>query len=297
MERAKSILKTMFCMHWGWSLLLTVLGAAGLIWVFAFSNEASPVSYICYVLSFYALVTDCTSLLPALIRRSKNLQEAQRLKSETEKETDFRRSLRRSLVFKLTYAVVSLGLGALNGSVWLQSMGLYYLVLAVIRAVLGGYEAQIQSLQDRTARYRLGWIGFQVCGILLLVLHLTTTGLVFQIIRYGTSGAKGEIAVIASAAYTFYQTIAAILGVIRYRKNPSPIWGASRNIDLTEAWMSVFFLQASMLVVFEGSVRFSRLMNSLTGGAVCVMAVFGAVGMIAHGHKRKRQKGAKDHGE
>ena len=289
MERVKTIMKKVFCIHWALSVLLSILAVAGLVWVFGFGNETSLLSYGCYVLAFYALVTACTSLVPKLIRWSKARNEKKQKKSASEKETDFRHSLYRSLVIKLIYAAVNLVIGAVNGSIWLQSMGLYYLVLAVVRAVLGLYEGRMERLTDPVRRYRLGWNGFQICGILLLILHLTTTGVIFQIIRDGQSKAHGEILVIANAAYTFYQVVLAVIGVVRYQRNPSPIWGASRNIDLTEAWMSLFFLQASMLTQFGGGEQFRYLMNTLTGGAVCIMAVFGAIGMIVHGHKRKQQ--------
>ena len=294
MERFKSVIKRICCVHWAVALVLTALAAAGLVWVFGLGNEMSPLSYGCYVLAFYALVVDCVSLFPKLVRWGKTKKEANRTKTAAEKETDFRRGLYQSLAIKTVYAAANLIAGTVQRSVWLQSMGLYYLVLAMVWAVLGVYEHRLGRLTDQKARHRLGWSGFQVCGVLLLVLHLTTTGVIFQIIRNGRE-ASGEIMVIANAAYTFYQVITASIDVAQYRKNPNPIWGASRNLRLTEALMSLFFLQASMLTVFGGEARFRYLMNSLTGDAVCVMAVFGAIGMIVHGKKRKQQ-GAMDDG-
>lgn len=286
MERLKAILKKTFCVHWAVSLILSILGAAGLVWVFGFGHETSPLSYGCYVLAFYALVTACASLAPKMIRWGKDRSEKKQNKSASEQETDLRRGLYQSLAIKTVYASANLIVGTVQASVWLQSLGLYYLVLAVIRAVLGYYEHRLARLTDPRARHRLGWSGFQVCGVLLLVLHLTTTGVIFQIIRDG-GNASGEIMVIANAAYTFFRVITAIIGVTQFRQNPNPLWGAARNLKLTEALMSLFFLQASMLTSFGGDGQFRNLMNSLTGGAVCVLAVFGAVGMIVHGQRRK----------
>lgn len=81
----------------------------------------------------------------------------------------------------------------------------------------------------------------------------------------------------------------AIIRVVQYRKNDHPILGASKNIDLSEAVMSLFALQTSLLAAFGQGFEYPLLMNSLTGGAVCFLAMSGAIGMIFHGKKRKLQ--------
>lgn len=296
MERLKKAARKLFCIHWAAALVLAILAAAALIWVFALGNEASPLAGVGYALSFYALVTVCVSLAPAVIRWSRAWQSARANRDAAQKEKGFRMSLLLSLCIKLAYAGFHLISGAVVGSIWMLSMGLYYLVLAVIRMVLAVYERKLGRLAAEAERHRLSWTGFQVCGVLLLFLHLTATGVVFQIIRDGPVKEYGQIMVIANAAYTFYRMISAIVSVVRHHQNPSPIWGASRNLGLTEAMMSMFFLQAAMLSAFDGEVKLQQLMNSLTGSAVCILAVLGAIGMIVHGQKRKQINGDMEYG-
>ena len=288
MEQVKKLAKRLFCVPWGLALVLSVLAAASLAWVFVLGNEDSPLAYGCYVLAFYALVTVCTSLTPRMVRWLRMRKEKHARKDEAQLRQSFWISLLRSLCIKLAYAAFNLISGLVYGSAWLISMGLYYLVLAVIRLVLAGFTRAVDRQTDSLQKDRLGWNGFQTCGVLLLLLHLTTTGVIFQIIRDGSPREYGEIMVIANAAYTFYRVISAAVSVVRRREKNDPIRGASRNLKLTEAWMSLFFLQAAMLSVFDGTAEFQNLMNSLTGGAVCILVVFGAVGMIVHGYRRKK---------
>lgn len=288
MERVKKLATRLFCVPWGLSLVLSVLAAASLVWVFGLGNEDSPLAYGCYVLAFYALVAVCISLTPKVVHWIRLRKEKNAQKDEAQLRQAFRTSLLGSLCIKLAYAGFNLISGLVYGSAWLISMGLYYLVLAVVRLVLAGFTRAVERQTESLQKDRLGWSGFQVCGVLLLLLHLTTTGVIFQIIRDGPPREYGEIMVIANAAYTFYRVIAAVVSVVRQREKGNPIRGASRNLKLAEAWMSLFFLQAAMLSVFDGTAEFQNLMNSLTGGAVCILAVFGAVGMIIHGYRRKK---------
>ena len=55
MEKAKRILKKLLFPHAVLILLLTVLSAAGLTYVFTHAMNSHPVAYVIYLLSFYTL--------------------------------------------------------------------------------------------------------------------------------------------------------------------------------------------------------------------------------------------------
>ena len=80
-----------------------------------------------------------------------------------------------------------------------------------------------------------------------------------------------EIVMITIALYTFTKITLAIINLVKVKQYPSPVFKALRSISFADALVSVFSLQRSMLVSFEGmSAGDIRLFNILTGGAVCV---------------------------
>ncbi len=264
--------------------LLAVLTGAGLTWLFAAGRENTVAAYCFYPLCAYSLLVLCLALVPWLLRRAKAPGREQTAHSQ---ELAFRRSLITGLTMNLVYALFQLAVGALTASPWTGSQGAYQLIMALIHLVLLGYETRQRRAADPAA---LGWAGFRACGLWLLILHLTMTGLVFQMVWQGETEEYPGVLIFGVAAYTFYKLTMAIIRVVQYRKNANPLWGAAKNIDLSEATMNLFTLQAALLRVFsrpeEGDFRF--LMNNLTGGACCLMTVLGAVGMIYHGQRKMK---------
>lgn len=269
-------------------VLLTILSGAGLGWIFLTGRETSWIAYPIYVLSFYALTVLCLWLVPVVIREAK---KPKKVKTREEKERAFRKSLISGLVMNLVYALFHLLMGYVSKSIWTGSQGAYQLVMALIHLVLLHYDHKMRKEEDPRRQQAVGWNGFRACGVWLLILHLTMTGLVFQMVWNGETENDNQIVVIGVAAYTFYKLVMAVIRVVQYKKNASPLWGAARNIDLSEALMNLFTLQASLLSAFSTADQagFRFLMNSLFGGVVCLMMVGGAIGMAAHGKKRKNE--------
>lgn len=291
MEQFKKFCKKALSPHWLLILLFTALCGTGLAWVFLTGHETRWIAYPLYVLSFYTLTVLCIWAVPRIVKGVKAREEKGKTVTLADKKRRFRRSLIQGMVMNLVYALFQMIMGYFTRSAWTGSQGAYQLIMALIHVVLLYYDRKMEKEEDLQARWRTGWNGFQVCGIFLLILHLTMTGLVFQMVWKGETEHDNEILVIGVAAYTFYKLAMAIIRVVQYRKNASPLMGAARNIDLSEALMNLFTLQASLLSIFStaGQEGFRFLMNTLFGGAVCLMAVGGAVGMITHGNKRKNE--------
>ena len=78
--------------------------------------------------------------------------------------------------------------------------------------------------------------------------------------------------ILAIATYTFTNTALAIIKWAKARNSTSARLIALRNISLANAFVSIFSLQRSMLVSFEGMTETEiRIMNAATGSAVCVI--------------------------
>lgn len=289
MERFKNIGKKLLFPHWAVILLLCTASCVFLVLIFLNGYAESWFSYPVYVLSAYALTVACIKFVPGIVCWAKSREDAKALLTTEENERQFRSSLNQGVVFNLLFALFNLVSGILYRSVWLGSSGLYYLVLAVIHIVLLRFERKLDNMEDDVQKHRSGWNCFRLCGILLLLLHLTMTGIVFQRIWQGRIREYPGFLIFAVAAMIFYKLIVAIIRVVQLRKRSSPVLGAARNISLSEALMSLFSLQTAMIGEFGTDMDFQLLMNSLTGGAVCLLAMLGALGMILHGSNKLKE--------
>ena len=83
---------------------------------------------------------------------------------------------------------------------------------------------------------------------------------------------NNKIVMITIATYTFYKIIMAIINLVKTKKYKSFLLITIRNIALADAAVSIFSLQRSMLVSFEGMTSENiRIMNICTGIGVCLI--------------------------
>jgi len=79
------------------------------------------------------------------------------------------------------------------------------------------------------------------------------------------------IVMIAMATYAFTKITLATINLVKSRLNTSGALITLRNISFADAFVSIFALQHSMLVSFEGMTGTDILiMNATIGSAVCM---------------------------
>ena len=80
------------------------------------------------------------------------------------------------------------------------------------------------------------------------------------------------IVMIAMAAYAFTKITLATIKLIKARRSTSATLITLRNISFADAFVSIFALQRSMLVSFEGMTEAEIvIMNAVLGSTVCVI--------------------------
>lgn len=288
-DKILKLLKAIAFPHMAVAVLCTLAGAAGLVWVFSSGNTENWPAYPIYVLSFYALITVCTRLIPWSVRLFQN-------RKHEDPEVTLRQKLYSGLTVNWIYGIFLIVTGVLHEDTWLWTNGIYNMVLALIRFCMVLYERRLTHSTDPDTRVRLGWNSYLLCGAGLLLLNLTMTGILFHRIWKGISPNYPELVVYAVAAYTFYRLTLAIIHVVQSRKNTSPILAAKRNLDLCGALLSLFSLQTALLSVFGNGFGHIVLMNTLTGTGISLAVVCGAVAMLIHGTKiKKRISGGSNH--
>lgn len=164
-----------------------------------------------------------------------------------------------SLVFNIAFATYHFVIGLVTRSWWLLTVGSYYLVLSIVRfAVL-----RSKSNERFTTKFT-GWM------LILLTLPLSGT-VILSVVR--DRGLKLHmIVMIAMAAYAFTKITLATIQLIKARRSTSATLITLRNISFADGFVSIFALQRSMLVSFEGiSETEIVIMNASLGSAVCIV--------------------------
>ena len=164
-----------------------------------------------------------------------------------------------SLVFNMAFAAYYLVMGMVTSSWWLLTLGSYYLILSTVRlAVL-----RSKSKERFIAKFT-GWM--------LIILSIPLAGTVILSVVRDRGHELHMIVMIAMAAYAFTKITLATIKLIKARRSTSATLITLRNISFADAFVSIFALQRSMLVSFEGMTEAEIvIMNATLGSAVCVI--------------------------
>ena len=277
-------------LHWrGWKklfplsawvdLLSFAVCGAGLVWVFLNSLEMWWPSYILYGLSAYSLVALCIKL-PGAIRREKVWLEnhpkvAHLLKN---KELHFKLELYIEQFINFAYGIFKIVSGVIVGSAWIGADGIYNFVQALIQLFQILRRKKAGSLQQQ-------WKSYRFCGVLILLMHLTLTGIVFQMVNWNRVEESGEIMIIATAAFAFYKFISAFIDLAKDRKHTRPVDSSVRMLELSQAIFAIFSLQAGMLHTFGTGEAWEHWINLAVGCLVCLLTVAMGIYMIRRANR------------
>lgn len=260
-----------------WLLALSIGCAVGLVWVFASGLENRLPGYCLYPLAAYCLTALCARL-PGMIRGGRAWFSDHPKIAAIFQDSDrkFTRKLYLEQLINFGYGGFKIGAGIFYGSAWIGFDGIYNFVQAMIQL--------FQILRRKYAKTPVQqWKSYRFCGILILLMHLTLIGLVFQIVNWNRAVEQGEIMVITTAFFAFYKIISAFIRIAKDRKHVRPVDSSIRMLNLAQAFFAIFSLQASMFHTFGTGESWEQLMNILTGCAVCLLIVSIGIYMIQRG--------------
>ena len=163
------------------------------------------------------------------------------------------------LLANTAFASYYLVFGVFTGSWWLLTLGAYYLILSLVRFVVLRSEKK-EAFLSRFA----GWM--------LMLLSIPLVGTVILSVVRERGRRLHMIVMIAMATYAFTKITLAIIKFVKARRSASAMLITLRNISLADAFVSIFALQRSMLVSFEGMGKTEIvMMNASLGSAVCII--------------------------
>ena len=269
-------------------LLLSVVSTAVLIAVFQNGWDRSALAGGIYAAAFYTLLVLCIFLVKTLPGRYRAVR--QKISSHplgyqymTDAVFKVRISLYLALAVQLLYSAFHFVFGVRYDSPWVGAMAVYYILLMLIRFLLLRYMRSEQ--QDQRTKYRR----YRLTAVLMLMINLTLSGIVLNMIWRNESAAYSDAYVIACAAYTFYMLTVSTIEMIRYRKYHNPILSAAQSLRWTAALVSLLSLEASLLVQFGDDESFRKIMLSLTGAGIWIAVMALSLYMIIHATREIRR--------
>jgi hypothetical protein len=274
--------KKLFFLPFSVALLLFAVCGAALIWVFLEHMEQKPFAYGLYAMSAY-LLTDLCVRLPSGVRNAKGWLERHPKMKQVLKDGEaiFVLKLYAEQFINFIYGIFKTVAGVVIGSAWIGSDGIYNLVQALIQL--------FQILRrKKTGDLKRQWRAYRFCGVMILVMHLTLIGIVFQTVNWNRAEEAGEIMVIATATFAFYKFINSFVELAKDRKHTRPVDSSVRMLELSQAFFAIFSLQASMLHTFGTNAPWERWINLAVGCAVCLLTVAMGIYMIRRANREIR---------
>lgn len=289
-------------LHWrGWKkifpfpawaeVLLFAACCTGLIWVFVNGLELWWPAYILYGLSWYSLTALCIKF-PGAVRRSKDwLKNHPKVEGLLKnKELKFSLGLHLEQFINFAYGIFKIISGAVIGSAWIGADGIYNLAQALIQL--------FQILRRKNpGTMEKQWKSYRFCGALILLMHLTLIGIVFQMVNWNRVEESGEIMIIATAAFAFYKFISSFIDLAKDRKHTRPIDSSVRMLELSQAIFAIFSLQAGLLHTFGTGESWEHLLNLAVGCIVCLLTVAMGIYMIRRSNREIKKLQEREYGE
>ena len=272
-------------------VLLFAACCAGLILVFTKGLELWWPAYFLYALSAYALTALCIKL-PGAVRMEKEwLTNHPKVDSLLKnQELHFKLELYFEQFINFAYGIFKIVSGVVVGSAWIGCDGIYNMTQALIQL--------FQILRRKNpGTIEKQWKSYRFCGVLILLMHLTLIGIVFQMVNWNRVEESGEIMIIATAAFAFYKFISSFLDLAKDRKHKHPIDSSVRMLGLSQAIFSLFSLQAGLLYTFGTGESWEHPLNLAVGCMVCLLAVAMGIYMISRANREIRKLQERDHGE
>ncbi len=275
--------RVLFSLPYPLVLVLSAVCVVGLVWVFANGREAWVPAYFLYGLSAYCLTALCVKL-PAALRGGKHWLSrhpkiAELLKNN---ELHFKLGLYFEQLLNFAYGTFKIASGVILGSAWIGCDGIYNLAQALIQLFQILRRRHVGSLMQQ-------WKSYRFCGVLTLLMHLTLTGIVFQMVNWNRAEEQSQIMIITTALFAFYKITNSFLAIAKDRKHTHPVDSSIRMLNLAQAIFAIFSLQASMFHTFGTGAAWEHWMNLGTGCGVCLLIVSIGIYMIRRGNREIKQ--------
>jgi hypothetical protein len=273
-------------------VILVILSAVALTFVFVKGMEETIPAYIVYVLAFYTLsvvTVFCVMVLPKRYSTMKQKIYAHPFGNRYMTDSVFRTNISLSVAFLISMLYVGINLWfwyALK-SYWFMVLAVYYVIMAVMRFLLVRY-VRIQ----RIGTSMLGeWKRSRICACILLLMNLSLSGAVLMILYQNRGYDYPGVMIYVMALFTFYALTMSIVDIVKYRKLGSPVMSTAKIVSLSAALVSMLNLETAMFAQFGADLtpENQRIFIILTGAGVSITVVTLSVILIVSANREIRR--------
>lgn len=257
------------------------LGFGLLIYVFTNHIENTPITYISYILSFYALLIFLVWLYKVYKFSNESIKKSNIYHIYQKNPLIVTKiSMYASFICNLIYGIFKFIIGIYYMSWWFITFAVYYLLLCIMKiSIAKNIKNEKSNLKDEYKKLKS-------TGIILLFLNLILVGIIILIISQDQIISYNGYIIYAVALYDFGLIISAIVNVIKFRKDHSPILVASKCINLTVAMISMISLEVAMITQFGDNSHLKVIMTGTMGVVICIINTVMAVFMVVKANNK-----------
>lgn len=191
----------------------------------------------------------------------------------------------RTLVFAILGSIITLCFALFNGiyglvykSVWYGAFAIFYIILSIQKcSLLLLYLSIFKKFnEDKNRLKREKTKIYLYNGAIFIPLTISFSVVISVFFSVGKPSITGDILAIATATYTTYKVIMAIIHFKRAIKEKDDILQALRNINMVEAIISIVLLANTLITTFG---TFNTSMQTL----IIILGLFACVAIISLG--------------
>ena len=166
-------------------------------------------------------------------------------------------------------------------SLWFFINAIFMIILSFARFFSIKDYSKTKLIQDKEEIQKIGYKNYLNNGILLVVLGIMYFFVNVYIYYKGTNTRMHEYLTYLVALVAFWSIGSAIYGMIKYKRNHTPILKAVKLTNFANALTSIMLTQIVLLDTYANTkVYNSNLMNGLTGMGIGIVIIILGLYMI-----------------
>ena len=186
-------------------------------------------------------------------------------------------------------AIVKFVLSLTLPSLWFFINAIFMIVLSFARFFSIRDYRKTKLINDKKEIKKIGYKNYLNNGILLVVLGIMYFFVNVYIYYKGTNTTMHEYLTYLVALVAFWSISSAIYGMIKYKRNHTPILKAVKLTNFANALTSIMLTQIVLLDTYaKTEVYNSNLMNGLTGISIGIVIIILGLYMIVGMNKLQK---------
>lgn len=190
------------------------------------------------------------------------------------------------VLFNIFYAIFNLILGIVYDSLWYITVGIYYLMIFIIRFQLIKKELKASSMRDNTQKIRFEYKVYRRTALFLILLCVFSAMIVLKNISLQKSHEGGVFPILTACAYTLYRIVVCVINLLSLKRQKHPIPIAACTVNFSVAAVSLIALQNSILSYFEDTVKLAKYLNGALSTLIFITVITISVMMIKSSHRK-----------